>query len=151
MYQSRPQVEVSSLNESRAETRRWAQMNVLRRALRVTRLVMAMTDKTATWTTQLAAAALTQHESMKRCWVEVCSQYMRRSRRTQNNDLLVLSEPPTKRADRPNGLVRHQRQRGRLNIERIKVGQAQERETTYLGHARDIVERPPPSLHSSNT
>ena len=50
-------------------------MNGLWQVLRAKMLVMAMmvmTDKTATLTAQLAAAVLTQRESMK-CWLELVS------------------------------------------------------------------------------
>ena len=42
------------------------------------------------------------------------SQHMHQSQRTQNNNLLVSSKPPTKRTERPNGLVRRRCQCGGL-------------------------------------
>jgi len=60
------------------------------------------------------------------------TRYIRISRR---NNLPVSSGPPIQSARRPYGLVRRQRRRGRLKIERIKVSKAQQDETAYLGRA----------------
>jgi len=65
----------------------------------------------------------------------VGSQHMCQSRRTQNNDLPMSSWPPIQHAERPYGLVRRQRRRGRLKIKRINISQTPEVETTYLGRA----------------
>jgi len=65
------------------------------------------------------------------------SQLKRQSRRTQDKNLPVSSWPPIRSANRPYGLVRRRRRRGRLKIERInfnQVSQTPENETTHLEH-----------------
>ena len=60
------------------------------------------------------------------------SQHVRQTRRPQSNDLPVLSGPPTKRSERPYGLVTWRRRRGRIKIASINVSQPQEVEMTHL-------------------
>jgi len=67
------------------------------------------------------------------------SQRVRYSRTTRTGNLPVSSWPPIRSAERPYGLVRRRRRRGRLKIERInddQVSKRRERETTYLERPR---------------
>lgn len=50
--------------------------------------------------------------------------------------LAVSSGPPTNCAERPYGVIRRRRRRGRIKVEPIMVKQAGECETSYLGRAR---------------
>ena len=63
------------------------------------------------------------------------SQRVRYCRRTRTGNLPVSSRPPTDHTNRPYGLVRRRRRRGRLKIERINISQTKEVETTHLRRA----------------
>jgi len=63
------------------------------------------------------------------------SQYMRYSPRSRRNNLPASSWPPIQLGERPYGLIRRRRRRGRLKIERINVSQARNGETTYIERA----------------
>jgi len=60
------------------------------------------------------------------------SQHERQSRRIRTGNLPMSSWPPIQHAERPHGLIRHRRRRGRLKIERINVSQTKQVKTTYL-------------------
>jgi len=75
------------------------------------------------------------------------SQYTRYSPRSRRNDLPVSSSPPVQFANRPYGLVRRRRRRGRLKIERINISQTKEVEATHLGCAHATQ---PPGNSSNN-
>ena len=66
------------------------------------------------------------------------SQYMHQNRRTRDQDLPVLSEPPIQHADRPYGHVRRRRRRGRIKFVPRNINRTETDGNAHLGRVNAI-------------